>query len=60
MKEVAFQPDLLDSSNKELRDLQVEILYRFFRQMADTSNGNLALNAYHLGAVIQQDNSKIS
>ena len=59
-KEVSFRPDLLNSSNKELRDPQVEILYRFFRQIAETSNANLARNADYLCTVTQGDNYKIS
>ena len=59
-KAVSFRPDLLNSPNKELRNPQVQILYRFFRQIAETSNANLARNVDHLCAVTQQDNSKIS
>ena len=44
-KEVRFWLDLLNSSNKKLRNPQAEILYRFFSQMTETSNSNLARNA---------------
>ena len=59
-REVVFRPNLLNSSNKQLRDPQVEILYRFFREMAGTCNADLAHNADQLCAVTQRDNSKIS
>ena len=59
-KEASFRPDLLNSPNKELRKPQAKILYWFFRQMAKTSNANLARNVDHLCVVTQQDNNKIS
>ena len=45
---VSFQPHLLNSSGTEKRRPQAELLYKFFRQMAQTSNANLIRNANHL------------
>ena len=58
-KEVSFWPDLLNSADEELRNPQVELLYQFFRQMAETSNVNLVRNADHLLAMSNTDNSNI-
>ena len=41
---VDFQPHLLNCSDAEKRDLPVELLYNFFRQMGETSNVNLICN----------------
>ena len=41
---VTFQPHLLNSNNPEKRDPQAELLYRFFRQLAETSNAKLIRN----------------
>ena len=49
-KEVDFQSHLLNSSNKEKRGSQTELLYSFFRQLADKSNTNLIHNADYLTA----------
>ena len=43
-KEVSFRPDLLNYAEAELRSPQVEILYQFFRQMAETSNASIIRN----------------
>ena len=59
-KEVSFRPDLLNSSDEELKNPQAEILYRFFRRIAETSNDNLVRDVDHLLAVTPRDNSKIS
>ena len=40
-KEVNFQPHLINSYDVQQRGPQVELLYSFFRQMAETSNANL-------------------
>lgn len=42
----------------ELRNPQVELLYNFFRQMAETSHANLIRNADYLLAPGKQDNIK--
>ena len=42
---VTFQPHLLNSNDSEKRDPQGELLYKFFRQLAETSNANLIRNA---------------
>ena len=47
-KEVSFWPDLLNSADVELRSPQVELRYRFFRQMTETSNANIIRNADYL------------
>ena len=57
--EVSFQPDLLNSADAELKSPQVEFLYRFFRQMAETSNANIIRNADYLLATNNKDNSDI-
>lgn len=49
-KEVDFQSHLLNSSNEEKRESQTELLYSFFRQLADKSNTNLIHNADYLTA----------
>ena len=42
---VTFQPYLLNSNDLEKRDPQTELLYKFFRQLAETSNAILIRNA---------------
>ena len=59
-KGASFRTDLLNSSDEELKNRQAEIFYRFFRQIAETSNDNLVRNADHLLAVTPRDNNKIS
>ena len=56
---VGFKPHLLNYSVAKKRDLQVELLYNFFRQMAETTNATLIQNADYLLASDKQDNSKI-
>ena len=46
--EVTFQPRLLNSNDSEKRKPQVDLLYNFFRQLAETSNANLIRNTDHL------------
>ena len=58
-KEVSFRPDLLNSADAELRIPQVELLYRFFRWMAERSNANLVRNADYLLATNNKDSSNI-
>ena len=58
-REVSFQPDLLNSADAELKSPQVELLYRFFRQMVETSNANIIRNADYLLATNNKDNSDI-
>ena len=58
-EKVSFQPRLLNSTDGEKRNPQVEILYNFFRQMADTGNASLIRNADYLVASGKQDNSNI-
>ena len=53
---VEFQPHYLNSSESELRNLQLEFLYNFFRQMAETSNANSIRNADYLLASRKEDN----
>ena len=43
----------------KLRNPQVELLYNFFRQTAETSNANLIQNVDYLLASLKQDNSKL-
>ena len=43
-----FQPDLLNSTDKKVRDPQVEILYGLFKHMAQVSNQNLEQNIAYL------------
>ena len=43
----------------KLRYPQVELLYNFFRQTAETSNANLIQNVDYLLASLKQDNSKL-
>ena len=59
---VDFQPHLLNSSDPEKRDPQVELMYNFFRQMAETSNANLIRNADYLLASLSEkrDNNEIT
>ena len=47
-KTVGFQPHLLNLSKIEKRGPQAELVYNFFRQMAETSNVNLIRNANYL------------
>ena len=58
-KEVSFRPDLLNTAVAELRSSQVELLYQFFRQVAETSNANLIRNVDYLLAASKKDNSNI-
>ena len=58
-KEVTFRPDLLNSADAELRKPQIELLYRFFRQMPETSNASLICNADYLLAMDNKNNSTI-
>ena len=59
-KEVSFQPYLLNSANAEFKRIpQVELLYRFFRWMAERSNANLVRNADYLLATNNKDSSNI-
>lgn len=61
---VEFQPDHLNPSVAELRNPKVELLYNFFRQMAETNNANLIRNVDYLLASPKEDydydNSKIA
>lgn len=59
---VDFQPHLLNCSDAEKRDLPVELLYNFFRQMGETSNVNLICNVdYFLASTKEwRDNSEIA
>ena len=43
-KGTSFKPQLLNSTNPEHRNKQVEMLYGLFRQIAEYSNNNLAKN----------------
>ena len=43
-----FRPDLLNSTDKKLRDPQVEMLYGVFKHMAQVSNQNLERNIAYL------------
>ena len=58
-KEVSFWPDLLNSFEADLRSPQVELLYRFFKQMDETSNANIIGNADYLLLTNNIDNSGI-
>ena len=58
-KELSFQPDFLNSAEAKLRSPQIELLYRFFRQMAETNNAYILRNADHLLATNNQENSNI-
>ena len=58
-KEVSFQADLLHFPGAELRRPQVELLYQFVRQMAETSNANIIRNPDYLLAMNNKDNSNI-
>ena len=42
---VTFQPHLLNLNDPEKRDLKAELLYKFFMQLAETSNAKLIRNA---------------
>ena len=58
---VGFQPHLLNSCDAEKRDLQVELLYEFFRQVAETRNLNLTRNAdYLLASANEKRNCEIA
>ena len=54
-----YRDNLLNSADAELRRPQVELLYRFFWQMAETSNANIIRNADYLLATNNKDNSGI-
>ena len=47
-KGTPFNPQLLNSTNPEHRNPQVEMLYGLFRQIAEYSNNNLVRNADYL------------
>ena len=47
-KGTSFNPQLLNSTNPEHRNPQVEMLYGLFRQIAEYSNNNLVRNADYL------------
>ena len=55
----SFRPDLLNSADAELRGPQVELLYQFFRQMAERSNASIIRNVDYLLAMNSKDNSGI-
>ena len=57
-EEVSFRADLQHFPDAELRTPQVELLYQFVRQMAETSNANMICNA-DLLAMDNKDNSNI-
>ena len=59
---VTFQPHLLNLNDPEKRDLQAELLYKFFRQLAETNNAKLIRNADCLLASNKdgRDNSAIA
>ena len=44
-KGTSFKPQLLNPTNPEHRNKQVEMLYGLFRQIAEYSNNNLVHNA---------------
>ena len=54
---VDFQYHLLNSNDVDKRDLQVELLYNFSRQMTETSNAKLIRNVDYNNE--KQDNSEI-
>ena len=58
-KEVSFRPDILNSDNAELRSPQIELLYQFFRQMAETSNANIIPDADYLLATDNKNDTSI-
>ena len=58
-EEVSFLLDLLNSADAELRRPQDELLYQFFRQMAEASNSNIITNADYLLATNSKDNRNI-
>ena len=47
-KGTSFNPQLLNSTNPDHRNLQVEMLYGLFRQIAEYSHNNLVRNADYL------------
>ena len=49
-----FDPLFLNSTDQNLRKLQVEMLYGVFRQMAEYSNNNLKCNAHFLFAKLNK------
>ena len=49
-----FDPLFLNSTDQNLRKLQVEMLYGVFRQMAEYSNNNLKRNADFLLAKLNK------
>ena len=58
-REISFQPYLLNPADAELIIPQVELLYWFFRWMAERSNANLVRNAEYLLATNNKDSSNI-
>ena len=57
-----FQPPLLNSTDVENRAAQTDVLYKFFRHVAEVSNANLIRNAEYLLAASKEkrNNSKIA
>ena len=48
-----FHPDLLNSTDNKVRELQVEMLYGVFKHMAQVSNQNLERNIAYLNLKIK-------
>ena len=48
-----FRPDLLNSTDNKVRELQVEMLYGVFKHMAQVSNQNLERNIAYLNLKIK-------
>ena len=58
--EVTFQPQLLNSNNAEKRGPQIELLFKFFRHLVETSNANLIHNSDHLLAASKEKRDNIT
>lgn len=58
--EVTFQPQLLNSNDLKKRGPQIELLYKFFRQLAETSNTIFFRNANHLLAASKKKRDNVS
>ena len=54
-----FKPDLLNSSKKEERKPQTEMLYGLFKHIAKLSNQNLERNIAHLNILQNQSSSEM-
>ena len=54
-----FQPHLLNSTDKKVRDPQVEILYGLFKHMAQVSNQNLERNIAYLNLKQNRNTSEM-